>query len=38
MKIKNIVTPLDDDVVKELKAGEKVFLSGYIYTARDSCS
>ena len=36
MKIKNIMTPLDDDVVKELKVGEKVFLSGYVYTARDS--
>ena len=36
MNIKNIVTPLDDDIIKELKAGEKVFLSGYIYTARDT--
>jgi fumarate hydratase subunit beta len=36
MNIKNITTPLDDDIIKELKAGEKVFLSGYIYTARDT--
>jgi len=36
MEIKRITTPLDDEVIKELKAGEKVFLSGYIYTARDT--
>jgi fumarate hydratase subunit beta len=36
MHIKNIMTPFDDEVIKELKAGEKVFLSGYIYTARDT--
>jgi len=36
MNIRNIVTPLDDDTIRELKAGEKVFLSGYIYTARDA--
>jgi fumarate hydratase subunit beta len=36
MNTKNITTPLNDDIIKELKAGEKVFLSGYIYTARDT--
>jgi fumarate hydratase subunit beta len=36
MNIKNIVTPLNNYIIKELKAGEKVFLSGYIYTARDT--
>ncbi len=36
MEIKQITTPLSDRVVEELRAGEKVFLSGYIYTARDA--
>lgn len=31
-----ITTPLTDDKVKNLKAGDSVKLSGYIYTARDS--
>jgi len=28
-------TPLTEEKTKELKAGDKVYLSGYIYTARD---
>ena len=36
MEIKRINTPLTDDVINDLRAGEKVFLSGYIYTARDA--
>jgi fumarate hydratase subunit beta len=36
MEIKRIKTPLTDDVIRELRAGEKVFLSGYVYTARDA--
>jgi fumarate hydratase subunit beta len=36
MESRRIETPLNDDVVKELTTGEKVFLSGYIYTARDA--
>lgn len=36
MEIKRIVTPLEVDVIENLRAGEKVFLSGYIYTARDA--
>lgn len=36
MEIKRIVTPLEAGVIENLKAGEKVFLSGYIYTARDA--
>lgn len=36
MEIKRIVTPLEVGVIENLKAGEKVFLSGYIYTARDA--
>jgi fumarate hydratase subunit beta len=36
MGIKRIQTPLADDVIQFLKAGEKVLLSGFIYTARDA--
>lgn len=31
-----ITTPLTDYVVKSLKSGDKVLLSGYIYTGRDA--
>ena len=31
-----ITTPLTDDVIKSLKVGEMVYLTGYIYTARDA--
>jgi len=33
---KRISTPLTDDVVENLRAGEKVLITGYIYTARDA--
>ncbi|MCX5807858.1 MAG: Fe-S-containing hydro-lyase [Proteobacteria bacterium] len=36
MEIKKITTPLEDSVIEGLRTGEKVFLSGYIYTARDA--
>jgi fumarate hydratase subunit beta len=36
MEIKRIESPLSEEVVSGLKAGEKVFLTGYIYTARDA--
>jgi fumarate hydratase subunit beta len=36
MKIRSITTPLADDINESLKVGEKVLLSGFIYTARDS--
>jgi fumarate hydratase subunit beta len=36
MEIKRIESPLSEEVVAGLKAGEKVFLTGYIYTARDA--
>ncbi len=36
MEIKKIRTPLDDESVTALKSGDKVLLSGYIYTARDA--
>ncbi|HOJ71834.1 MAG TPA: Fe-S-containing hydro-lyase [Syntrophorhabdaceae bacterium] len=36
MEIKIITTPLNEEVIKGLKAGDKVFMSGYIYTARDA--
>jgi len=32
---KRITAPLDEDTVKQLKAGDQVLLSGTIYTARD---
>jgi len=32
----NIKTPLDEDTIKNLKAGDQVFITGVIYTARDS--
>ena len=31
-----ITTPITDDAVKSLKAGDRVLLSGIIYTARDA--
>jgi len=36
MEMKRVQTPLDGKVIEELKAGQKIFLSGYIYTARDA--
>ena len=36
MEAKRIQTPLSDDVTRRLRTGERVFLSGYIYTARDA--
>ncbi len=32
----NLKTPLSDEVIKGLKAGDLVFLTGVIYTARDA--
>jgi fumarate hydratase subunit beta len=32
----NIKTPLDEETIKKLKAGDQVFISGLIYTARDA--
>lgn len=32
----NITTPLTKDVIKTLKAGDSLLLSGVIYTARDA--
>ena len=34
--VKRLQTPLDDEAVRELRAGEEVLLSGVIYTARDA--
>ncbi|HNY92891.1 MAG TPA: fumarate hydratase C-terminal domain-containing protein, partial [bacterium] len=31
-----ITTPLTDDVVKKLRAGDSVFITGIIYTGRDA--
>ena len=36
MKIKKISIPFSDTSLADLKAGEKVFVSGVIYTARDA--
>jgi fumarate hydratase subunit beta len=36
MEIKRIETPLSDEVIRELRAGEKILLSGHVYTARDA--
>ena len=36
MEMKRITTPLSDGAIEELKAGDKVLLSGAIYTARDT--
>jgi fumarate hydratase subunit beta len=33
---KHIITPLSDDKVSDLKAGDYVYLSGTLYTARDA--
>jgi fumarate hydratase subunit beta len=33
---KKITTPLDDNKVMQLKAGDSVLLTGYIYTGRDA--
>ncbi|MGB9874015.1 MAG: Fe-S-containing hydro-lyase, partial [Hydrogenobacter sp.] len=33
---KRLFTPLTDQVIEELRAGDKVLLNGYIYTARDA--
>ena len=34
--MKEIVTPVGDDVIDSLKSGDMVYLSGIIYTARDA--
>lgn len=36
MEMRRIKSPLTGAVVEGLRAGEKIFLSGYIYTARDA--
>jgi fumarate hydratase subunit beta len=35
-QVKKITTPLDGDKVTQLKSGDSVLISGYIYTARDA--
>lgn len=32
----HITTPVADDVIEQLRAGDSVFISGYLYTGRDS--
>ncbi|WP_457642227.1 Fe-S-containing hydro-lyase [Persephonella sp.] len=33
---KRITTPLTDEIIENLRAGDRVLLSGYVYTARDA--
>ncbi len=33
---KKVHTPLEEKVIEDLKAGDKVLITGYIYTARDA--
>lgn len=35
-KVLKIKAPLDDEAVKKLKAGDRVLISGVVYTARDT--
>lgn len=34
--MKKVMLPLTDEIVRSLKAGDRVLLSGYIYTSRDA--
>ena len=36
MKTLNIKSPLDEETIKNLKAGDQLFITGVIYTARDA--
>ncbi len=36
MSVKKITTPLNEDIVLSIKAGDPVYISGVIYTARDA--
>ncbi len=36
MQTSNIKSPLDEETIKKLKAGDQVFITGVIYTARDA--
>jgi fumarate hydratase subunit beta len=36
MKTLNINSPLDEETIKKLKAGDQVFITGVIYSARDA--
>jgi fumarate hydratase subunit beta len=36
MAEQKIETPVTDEVIAQLKAGDKVFITGYLYTGRDS--
>ena len=35
-KIKEITTPLDDDIIQSLKCGDMVHITGAVYTGRDA--
>ena len=35
-EVKRITTPLTDEIIQDLKVGDRVLLSGVVYTARDA--
>jgi fumarate hydratase subunit beta len=35
-QVKKITTPLTDEIIEDLKVGDRVLLSGVVYTARDA--
>ncbi|RUM46328.1 MAG: Fe-S-containing hydro-lyase [Hydrogenothermus sp.] len=35
-EVKRITTPLTDEIIEDLKVGDRVLLSGVVYTARDA--
>ena len=37
-EIKRITTPLTDEVVEDLRIGDKVLITGIIYTGRDAAT
>ena len=36
MSVKQITTPLTDDVIESLRAGDRAMISGVVYAARDA--
>ncbi len=34
--VKKITTPLTDEIIEDLRAGDRVLITGYVYTARDA--
>lgn len=36
IEVKRITTPLTDEIIEDLKVGDRILLSGVVYTARDA--